>query len=522
MAGLPVSSAVTPKRRFHRAPLMAESQVPAIRIAACNEAPVRVEGDHVLYWMIASRRTTYNFGLQRAIEWARELGRPLVVLEALRCDYEWASDRLHRFVLDGMAENEKHFAGSSALYYPYVEPTRGAGKGLLSALGKRACVVITDEFPASFLPRMVRAAGKRLSVRLEMVDSNGLLPLRAGPRAFVTAHSFRRFLQQNLRAHLQEFPLANPLRGAKLPACPPFPRPLHARWPRASDALLAGDAEALAHLPIDHTVPPAMIGGRLVRGGSAVARCALRAFVAKKLDRYVEDRNHPDADGTSGLSPYLHFGHISAHEVFSAVAQRERWGIEDLSPKATGSRSGWWGMRPDAEALLDQLVTWRELGFNLCSKCDDYSRYDSLPEWALGTLAAHLQDTRTTVYDLQQLETATTHDPLWNAAQRQLQREGRIHNYMRMLWGKKILEWSPSPHRALEVLIELNDKYALDGRDPNSYSGIFWILGRYDRPWGPVRPIFGTVRYMSSQNTARKLHVREYLRRHTGEGGLKP
>lgn len=481
---------------------------------------MRAEGDHVLYWMIASRRTTYNFGLQRAIEWARELDRPLVVLEALRCDYEWASDRLHRFVLDGMAENQEKLARSGTLYYPYVEPTPGAGKGLLSALGERACVVVTDEFPAFFLPQMVRAAGQRLQVRLEQVDSNGLLPLRAGPRVFATAHSFRRFLQQNLREHLQAFPVPNPLLGAKLEACAPLPRALRARWPRASHALLTGAASALARLPIDHTVPPAMIGGRSLRGGSDAARRCLRAFVEKKLDHYVEDRNHPDAEGTSGLSPYLHFGHIAAHEVFSAVARRELWGIEELAPKATGSRSGWWGMSSGAEALLDQVVTWRELGFNMCSKRDDYSRYDSLPGWAIETLADHSQDTRTTLYGLQQLETASTHDPLWNAAQRQLRREGRIHNYMRMLWGKKVLEWSPSPQRALEVLIALNDKYALDGRDPNSYSGISWILGRYDRPWGPERPVFGKVRFMSSQNTARKLHVREYLRRHAAEGDL--
>jgi deoxyribodipyrimidine photo-lyase len=169
-------------------------------------------------------------------------------------------------------------------------------------------------------------------------------------------------------------------------------------------------------------------------------------------------------------------------------------------------------MRPSAEAFLDQIVTWRELGFNLCWQRTDYDRYASLPEWARRTLAAHAADTREHVYGLEPFEAAATHDPLWNAAQRQLVREGRIHTYLRMLWGKKILQWTPSPEAALAVMVELNNKYAVDGRDPNSYAGIFWVLGRYDRAWGPERPVFGTVRYMSSVNTARKVRVKDYLR----------
>ena len=174
-------------------------------------------------------------------------------------------------------------------------------------------------------------------------------------------------------------------------------------------------------------------------------------------------------------------------------------------------------MSDAAEGFLDQLVTWRELGFNDCAHRDDHDRYDSLPAWSRATLAKHAGDRRPVVYDPEQLEAAATHDPLWNAAQNQLVREGTIANYVRMLWGKKILEWSPTPERALDVLIHLNNKYALDGRDPNSYSGITWILGRYDRAWGPERPVYGKIRYMSSENTARKLHVGDYLRRHAAQ-----
>jgi deoxyribodipyrimidine photo-lyase len=163
---------------------------------------------------------------------------------------------------------------------------------------------------------------------------------------------------------------------------------------------------------------------------------------------------------------------------------------------------------------LDELITWREIGYNICSKRNDFDEYESLPEWARQTLAEHAADHRPYVYDLGEFESATTHDPLWNAAQNQLAREGRIHNYLRMLWGKKILEWSESPRDALATMIELNNKYALDGRNPNSYSGIFWVLGRYDRAWGPERPIFGKIRYMSSDNTARKVRVREYIEKY--------
>ncbi len=172
------------------------------------------------------------------------------------------------------------------------------------------------------------------------------------------------------------------------------------------------------------------------------------------------------------------------------------------------------GASSAAEAFLDELVTWRELGYNMCAHRDDYNQYESLPDWARTTLEKHARDRRQRIYSLRQLERSETYDPLWNAAQRQLVREGRMHNYLRMLWGKKILEWTPSPREALAVMLELNNKYAVDGRDPNSYSGIFWCLGRYDRPWGPERKIFGKVRYMSSENTARKLSVAGYLERY--------
>ena len=492
---------------------MNDDSVPEIRIQCGNSEPVRPDGDFVLYWMIASRRMSSNFGLQRAVEWAVELRKPLVIFEPLRIGYRWASDRIHRFVIDGMADNAARIAAlknRGIVYFPYVEPTGDADKGLLAALAQQACVVVTDDFPCFFLPRMVESAAKRLPVKLEAVDSNGLLPLRATERVFTTAFSFRAFLQKELPAHFDQFPKPDPLADVVLPPLKSLPKEIKDRWPAASTKLLAGDANELAALPIDHSV-----GVVEQRGGATEARRRLTRFLDQHLHQYASGANDPDEDARSGLSPYLHFGHLSPHEMFHELMRREDWSPQCLGTKRGGKREGWWGASPGAEAWLDQFITWRELGYNMASHRDDYEQYESLPDWAQATLAKHANDPRAHIYSLDQFAAATTHDPLWNAAQTQLVREGRIHNYLRMLWGKKILEWSASPRDALAMMIELNNRFALDGRNPNSYSGIFWVLGRYDRPWGPERPIFGSIRYMSSDNTVRKVRVLEYLKKYS-------
>lgn len=477
------------------------------RLRRINQAPADPRGDYVVYWMIAARRVRWNFALQHAVARARALRKPLVILEALRCDYPWASERLHRFILDGMADNARALTGTPVLHHPYVEERRGAGKGLLEALAESACLVVTDDFPAFFLPRMIQAAGERLRVRLEAVDGNGLLPLDAAPQAYPSAYAFRRFLQKNLPGHLSDMPLADPLIACDLPSLDALPQALLQRWPAAWPRLAAADY-ALAELPIDHRV-----GAVAMPGGDSAASARLDLFLDQRLGSYAAQRNEPERAATSELSAYLHFGHLSVHDIFSRLAARENWNLGRLGPESKGRRAGWWGMSADAEAWLDQLVTWRELGYNFCRHRADHDRYESLPEWALATLERHAADPRPYLYDLEDFEQARTHDALWNAAQRQLLREGGIHNYLRMLWGKKILEWSRGPREALAVMIELNNKYALDGRDPNSYSGIFWCLGRYDRPW-PERPIYGKIRSMSSENTARKVSVEAYLRRY--------
>lgn len=484
----------------------ATDTVPELRLRRLNAHPIRTDGRYILYWMTSARRPCWNYALDRAVELAHRLGKPLVVLEALRCDYRWASDRFHKFILQGMRDNAAAFEAAGVTYHPYVEPERGAGKGLLRALGEQACVVIADDSPASFYPAMLAAAAEQLSVRIEAIDSNGLLPLRATSHAYSRAVDLRRFLQHELWPHLASPPRKNPLSRTRLERLSSLPRDVLKRWPGAPGALLAGEPSELGRLPIDHSV-----GAVGLTGGAREGRKLARRFISARLSGYAEASNHPDENATSGLSPYLHFGHIGPHEVFDLVRRSESWSVDQLLSTPGDSHSGWWNMSVSAESFLDQLVTWRELGLNFATHRDDIDRFDSLPQWAAETLQSHAEDARPFVYSRAEFEGAETHDELWNAAQTELRASGSMHTYLRMLWGKKILHWSRDPRSALETMLELNDRYALDGRDPNSYSGIFWVLGRYDRAWGPERDVFGKVRFMSSQSTRRKLRLNNYL-----------
>ena len=455
--------------------------------------------------MTSARRLRSNFALERAVALAREHRKPLVILEALRAGYPHANDRLHRFVIDGMAEHARVLAATPVTYLPYVEPAPGDGRGLLAALSQHAALVITDDYPAFFLPRMLASAARQVPVHFEAIDSNGILPMRAAPKCFVTAFSHRAYIHNTLREHIQTWPAE--LQFSDLRRLTALPAGVTRRWRVTPAADLDAPDALIASLTIDHSIAP--VG---LRGGEAAAQAALARFVARGLSHYGDDRNQPSVEGTSRLSPYLHFGHIGAHDVFSAVMNAEQWTTRKLAAKGGGKREGWWGVSPNAEGFLDQLITWRELGFNMCvQRPDDYDKYASLPDWARATLAKHAGDTRKWIYSRDDFEHAKTHDPVWNAAQRELTQTGWMHNYLRMLWGKKILEWSRSPEEALEHMTGIMNKHALDGRDPNSYTGYFWTLGRYDRPWAPEREIFGMIRYMSSDSTMKKLRMKPYL-----------
>lgn len=484
------------------------STIPAARLDIVRDTPLQPDGAYVLYWMVATRRLGYSFALARAVELATALRRPLLIFEPLRVDYPWATARAHRFVLDGMAEHARRLAGSPIGYYPYVEPAPGAGKGLLAALADRACAVVTDRSPAFFYPQLLAAGARQIGARLEAVDDVGLAPLGATDRQFGTAYAFRRWLQQILPEHLDRIPPPDPLANASIPPLEGgIPAEIAARWPLADAALLEGDATLLSRLPIDQAVSPTGL-----RGGTASARTRLDRFVAHGLAEYGSRRD-PLTDPHSGLSPFLHFGQISTHEVLLRVAEQEGWRPDLVATTARGNRAGWWGMREPAEAFLDQLITWRELGFHAAARDPLYRTYEGVPEWARATLEAHAAD-RTPSYALDALDAAASDDHLWNATQRQLRTDGTVQSYLRMIWGKRLLEWGPDPATAFAWAVELNNRYALDGRDPNSYSGISWCFGRYDRPWGPERAIFGTVRYMSSANTGRKMRLKGYLERY--------
>jgi deoxyribodipyrimidine photo-lyase len=469
---------------------------PEVRIRTLNEKPVRADRDFVLYWMTSFRRANWNFSLQRAAEEAARLKKALVVFEPLRVGYEFANDRLHTFVLQGMEENERRFAKTSATYLPYVEREAGEGKGLLAALAARACLVVGDDWPSFFVPGMQQAAAGQVDVRFEVIDSNGLYPMHHTTRVFSTAHSFRTHLQKVLPPHLLELPLEDPLAGVKLPKAV-LPK---LKWK-------FGVEVDVASLPIDHSVRAVSL-----KGGSAAGEARLKLFVDERLTDYAEARNEPETDGTSMLSAHLHFGHVSAHQLFARIAKNAKWDPGRLGKSLGGAREGWWKLPPAAEAFVDQFVTWRELGFNMSShKPESYRSLDSLPGWARETIAEHAKDPREHLYSLEQFEKSRTADPLWNAAMGQLRRDGWFHNYLRMLWGKKIYEWSRSAADALKTMEYLMGKYSIDGRDPISWSGYFWVLGRYDRAWGPERKIFGKLRYMSSDNTAKKISVKQYI-----------
>lgn len=486
-------------------------EIDPIRIRPENDKPVNHRADYVLYWMTAFRRVKWNHALQRAVQAAKELDKPLLVFEPLRTGYRWSCDRFHQFIIEGMHCNQQQSQNLPITYYPYVEPKPNASKGLLAALASRACCVIADDYPCFFLPSMVRHVRRQIPTRFELVDSNSILPMNLADRTFTVAHSYRRWMQKNVLDYVDQPPLENPTANTTLPSLNPnlIAKTIE-RWPSADlDSLLTRGG--LDSLPINHDVVPSteMIGG------SSEAENRLQTFIDSKLARYDSDRNHPDFHATSRLSPYLHFGHLSAHQFVHAVLKHEKWSPEQTGIP-NGKNHGFWNVSPSSEGVLDQIITWRELGFNFASRHPrDIDRYESLPSWARTSLEAHADDKRPYLYSMEEFEYAKTHDDAWNAAQSELVRTGTLHNYMRMLWGKKILHWSKSPREALKILIHLNNKYALDGRDPNSYSGIFWVLGRYDRAWGPKRPVFGSVRYMTSESAKKKLKMKSYLSRYT-------
>ncbi len=317
---------------------------------------------------------------------------------------------------------------------------------LVEELARQACVVVTDDYPCFFHPHMIKAVARKLPARLELIDSNCLMPLKAWDRTFTVAHSYRRAMQKSLPNFLDDAPDDNPLLAkstAGIPSLKSLPGEITKRWPAAKLEQLLSDG-GLSKLAIDHSVKPAPL-----RGGSHTARTMLRNFVKRLLDSYSDDRNHPDLSATSQLSLICILDTSRRTKFFGRSCSTASGALTNLR-KPNGSMEGFWNVSPSAEAFLDQLVTWREIGFNMCQREPNYDRYESLPAWARQTLADHESDPRPKLYSFEELEQGRTYDRLWNAAQTQLVRDGRIHNYLRMVWGKRFLEWTPNAKVALD------------------------------------------------------------------------
>jgi len=442
-----------------------------------------VTGDFVLYWLQTTMRSRNNPALNHAAQTANELGLPLVVYQGLRPDYPWASDRFHTFILESAIDMAADFAQRGIPYGLYMDPRLGAkgeprAPSPLETLARRAALVITDYFPTFIVPRQIRRLRERVDAPVIAVDACTIVPMSYISRAHPTARGFRTEALAALPHYL------HPVGNVEPRISRPFEFPFESSIPADGGI----DPVALAaSCDIDHTVRPSPT----IRGGQRAARARLEAFLATGLRRYAEDRgdpNHPEA--VSGLSPYLHFGNISPQEALL--------GAREVAPPAQYAR------------FQDELLVWRELAHNFCHHEPKHRTLDAAPTWARKELDDHADDPRPARYSLEALERGETESALWNAAQRCYVRDGTMPNYLRMLWGKAILHWSPDAATALATMEHLNNKYALDGRDPNSYAGFQWILGKFDRPFYR-RPVFGTVRYMSLTAAEKKFDVKRWL-----------
>jgi len=451
---------------------------PPERIRILNDRPERSGAAYVLYWIQMYHRAEQNWALTAALEAANRRGLPLVVYHGLGCTYPYANDRIHRFILEGVAELKDRFAQRGLLYHFYLRRRRTDPNDLVYRLARRAALVVTDDFPAFFIPEQTTRVAGRLDVAIWAVDGNGIVPLAAIPGEQYGAYTLRPKIRRLLPDHLQPVPEPQPRRDS-LSLALDVP---------GTDCRATTLGSEISASDIDHGVAPSPV----YHGGYREARERLDRFVAGPLFAYATARNRPGAETTSRLSPYLHFGHISTQEVTLAVRDAIRTPQEDR------------------DAFLEELIVRRELAFNFCRFNPHHRTLAALPAWAQATLAAHADDPRPALYTSAEFESARTGDTLWNAIQAELLTTGLMFGYYRMYWGKKIIEWSRSPAEAQTIMIRLHEKYALDGRNANTYSNILWCFGKHDRPWAE-RPIFGKVRYMSRAGMEAKTDVPAYL-----------
>jgi deoxyribodipyrimidine photo-lyase len=443
------------------------------RVTVRRAGPPDPEGTCVVYWMQRAQRGIENPALDLAVQAANTLRKPVVVFFAPR-PFAPANLRHYAFLAQGIpdiaAALEKRGIGFVLRRFP--------DHSLLKFCAEvKPALVIGDENPIRQAEHWRRTVARKLTVPLWTVDADVIVP-----SALLEKEQYSAFIiRPKLQSRLPEFLVASENPQAKFSRTPP-----------SRLQSLSHDADLTEGWHLDRSVQPVS----LWKGGTKEALRLLKHFVEHSLPGYARDRNHPEIDATSRLSPYLHFGHLSPITVALAT-QRAK------APQAV------------KDAFLNQVITWRELSVNLVHFNPNYDNFECAEPWAHRTLGTHARDPRPVLYSEAQLEDAETHDPLWNAAQMQMVTTGWMHNYMRMYWGKKILEWTSSPALAHQIAVRLNDKYELDGRDPNGYAGIAWsIVGKFDRPWFQ-RPIFGQIRYMSGASTGKKFDSKRYIEQNT-------
>lgn len=433
-----------------------------------NEA--NKDGDYVLYWMQHSQRTRANHALDFSIQIANDLCKPLLVCFGLTDGFPEANLRHYSFMLEGLKEvkAELEKAGIGFII------VNGSPDETVLLLGEKASAIVTDR---GYL-RVERGWRQRVAEKaccdFYQIESDLIAPIeQASIKEEYSAATIRRKLMPGIERFNDLDEIQSILNKFKNNLLSDL------------EGIILDVDVALSTLDIDKSVPP--VNNK--SGGYSEAKKRLDEFIDNKLRYYDTLKNHPDKDFSSGLSAYLHFGQISPVEVYNA--------IKDIDS-------------PGKEIFIDEQIVRRELAFNFVYYNDRYDSYDCVPNWAAQSLDIHKSDLRTWVYTLEQLEMSETHDPYWNAAQTQLRLTGEMHGYMRMYWGKKIIEWSKDPEEAFITAIYLNNKFALDGRDPNSFAGIAWCFGKHDRPWAE-RPIFGKIRYMNDKGLERKFDIGAYV-----------
>ncbi|CAN5913933.1 deoxyribodipyrimidine photo-lyase [soil metagenome] len=431
------------------------------------------EAQCVIYWMQRSQRGRDNPALNLAIELGNTLRRPVLAVFGLTADYPGAQRRHYRFLLDAMPEIRDDLKARNVEFVLRI----GSPPDVVLTIARecRPAVVVGDENPIRVGQTWRDRVARELTVPFFCVDADVVVPTSLFPKQEYAARTSRPKIQRVWNEYLK-----------------PIPDPVaEVRWPRTR--LPKGEA-----IDPEALLKSLKIGGvgevKNYKGGTAEALRRLDRFVKDRLPRYASDRNEPTPYNTSELSAHLHFGQISPLTIALAVQ------ASDASPE-------------NIDAYLEELIVRRELAINFVARNPNYDRLAGCPDWALKTLARHASDRRPHLYKAQQLEAAETQDPIWNASQKEMLLTGRMHNYLRMYWVKKILEWTPDAETAFQIAIDLNDRYEMDGRDPNGYAGVAWAIGgKHDRPW-PERPIFGTVRFMSYDGIRKKIDSAAYIRR---------